>query len=116
MPTKRFVPKPDLLKVGHRTYAIKWLLDSEWKAHALDPDNRGESHHTTQTIYVRLDMEDDEAHKDMLQEVLLHETLHCVTNTSMVWNMWDNLRSDREEFSLVEEWIVGAQAPILLQV
>jgi hypothetical protein len=113
---RKFATKPDSIKVGHRTYKVLWLLSEEWKAHDLEDDHRGLTDHAAQVIHVRLDFEGSEAHKDMLQEVLTHEVLHCVVNTSMMWNMWEATKSERDDFPSVEEWFVGIQAPLLVQI
>jgi hypothetical protein len=114
MPTKRYVSKPDTVRVLHRAYEVKWLLDIEWKGAGLDMDLRGYSDHSTQFIAVRLEMEGEPVHKDGLQEVFLHELLHAVHNSTMIWNSWDDMPS--KDYSTIDELFVGFASPVLLNV
>ena len=113
MPTKRFVPKPDVVKVGHRTYEVHWLLDVEWKAHGYDMDERGHTDHSMQVIAVRLEMDGDPTHKDGLQEVFIHEVMHCCFNASMLWNAWDIINGHKD-YGQIDELFTGNGAPLML--
>lgn len=117
----RFIPKPEHIIVGHRTYTVNWLTEEEWHMNPhLDNDNRGQTDNVDGNICVRLFQGRDDggdAAIDMLREVLLHEVMHAVSTISMVWNSW-GIHSERfkDDWDGVEEVIVGGWAPPLLQV
>lgn len=117
----KFIPRPDVVIVGHRTYRILWHEQSEWKKRGLDDGNRGFTQHAAGLIHLRLSFEEDEgenrASECMLREILLHELLHACSSVSMVWNAWDALKHDEQvDYGTTEELINAAQSPVLLTV
>ena len=114
MAARKFASKPEQVRVGHRMYKVLWLLEEEYKAAGHDVGNRGHSDHASQEIVVLLELDGVEVAKDSLQEVLLHEVLHCCTNVSMTWNSWDLFHS--KEWETMDEVMVGTTAPIFLAV
>ena len=114
---KKFVSRPDQVKVGHRTYRIQYLEDHEWQEAGEDEGQRGVTHHPSGLIRIRISYDGQRSADDMLRELLLHEFLHICNSNGMAWNAWENLKeADALDYSVVEEILVGAAAPQLLMV
>lgn len=112
---RKFVPRPDHVRLGTRTYDIRWLSEEEWPHE--DNGQRGVTKHVTQEIIIRLAPDHEVAKDEQFREVLVHEILHAVSSCSMAWNVWDVINRDvRDDFNQVEEVLVGLWAPWLLGV
>lgn len=111
----RFIPRPEAVVVGHRTYSINWIEDEHWDAADHADSERGVSNHVLQHIDMRLAVGKDRMLDEQLREVLLHEIMHCVSTSSMMWVMWDSMdRSKRDDVNEVEEMFVAGWTPMLM--
>lgn len=110
---RKFIPRPDTIRVGHRTYEVAYLTDVEWRTADLG-DNRGVTLHAVGRICILLDYDGDIVCEAVIRETLLHEMLHACTGQSMVWGVWDNLKD--KGWNDAEEAIVGSASPVLLGV
>lgn len=108
---RKFIPRPDAVRIGHRMYEIVYLTDQEWRT-ADYGDNRGITLHAVGRIALLLDYDGDIVCEAVLRETLLHEVLHACTNSSMLWNTWDHMKD--YEWNHAEEAIVGAMSPLAL--
>lgn len=104
--------RPRRLVVGWATWDIQWLTDEEWLSHdLLNPNNGGETHPTTHTIYVRLQHPGQGmCDSTSLKEVLVHEVLHAIFHSA---NLGYGIVQETKRHRL-EEAIVGGMAGPLL--
>lgn len=99
------VPRPDHAFVGNHTYSIEWLDVQEWEDRRLDDSADAMTHARHQTIQVRVYGPSAESH---YQEVLLHELLHTVWDSTMLTHQDLTKQDDAEEF------VISMQSPPLL--
>lgn len=99
------VSRPDYAYVGNHTYTINWFTQQEWEAGHLDPDSDACTFASLKQIYIRLLDQVVESH---YQELVLHELMHAVWDSTMLTHTKLTEPEDPEEF------IIGISTPALL--
>lgn len=108
-PRKKFVARPDQLRVGHMLFKIEYVTEQEWgeRFSGYEGDG-GLTLHNWALIAIRLVPHISEQN---LREVLLHETTHAIWSTSMLSHMAEQFNSEK-----LEEGVISIQSPLLLGV
>jgi hypothetical protein len=110
------VQRPSKVRIGVRTYAIKYLNDDQWHAGDHQDDERGECNNVTGTISVRAKVGEWSHDEPQVREILWHELMHACASTSMAWNTWDMMDKSRLTYDDMEEWMVGGWSPVQLKM
>jgi hypothetical protein len=107
--------RPTKVRLGVRTYQIKYLQDEEWVEQGHDESQRGVCNNILGVIFIRKTVGEWVMDEDGLRETVFHEVMHAVASCSMTWNSWDIVRKRvRDDYDSVEEFIVGGWSPTML--
>jgi hypothetical protein len=108
-PRKKFVPRPDQVRIGHMLFKIEYVTEQEWGERFSGYEGEGGlTLHNWALIAIRLVPHISEQN---IREVLLHETTHAIWSTSMITHTHENFGEDK-----LEEGVVSVQSPYLLGV